>query len=668
MSSSKREQLLEAEIRKLKAEILELRRNMHWPVTGETVRVPEPFKQLFDVAQETVRSYFSQCITDPTQATIKISDQRYVLLRASSLSVDFLDTIRNLYSDYGEEEAISIGRNFLFDISHVIGMEDAKNFHKKTGVTNPIAKLSAGPVHFAYSGWAFVDISADSDPQPNDEYFLKYDHPFSFEADAWIRAGRRSKDPVCIMSSGYSSGWCEESFGMPLTAVELTCKAAGDATCTFIMAPPHRIEEHVGRLLDSHPIRKTNLQIPSFFQRKRVEEEMKTARQKAEESDRMKSEFLANMSHEIRTPMNGVIGMTELLFQTNLDQTQKEYLAAARDSAESLLEIINQVLDFSKIEAGALNFDEKPFFLRETLAATMKPFLLLGESKGVQADWHVADDVPDRLIGDPGRLRQVIVNLVANAIKFTTVGNVAVDVAGNDGPAIDDQVMLHFIVSDTGMGIPAEKLESIFDAFTQVDMSTTREFGGTGLGLTISSELVRRMNGRIWCESEEQVGSKFHFTARFAADQESQALVNAEAASMPAQTKHPSETKLKILVAEDGKVNQMLATAMLEKWGHEVTLAVDGMRAVELWKQSPGGFDLILMDVLMPELDGMAATTVIRKLEKNADSHIPIIAVTAQALKGDRQSCLDAGMDDYISKPIRQDELRRVIDRFFRGS
>jgi signal transduction histidine kinase/ActR/RegA family two-component response regulator len=663
VSSSKREQQLESEIRKLQAEVLELRTNMNWAVTGETVRVPEPFKPLFDVAQETVRSYFSQCITDPTKATIKISGQRYVLLRASSLSVDFLDTIRKLYSDYGEDEAISIGRNFLFDIAHVIGMEDAKNFHKKMGVTDPIAKLSAGPVHFAYSGWAFVDISPESTPQPNDDYFLKYDHPFSFEADSWLKAGRRSRDPVCIMNSGYSSGWCEQSFGMPLTAVELTCKAAGDETCTFIMAPPHRIQEHVGRLANSHGFHESSLQIPSFFERKRVEEEMKTARRKAEESDRMKSEFLANMSHEIRTPMNGVIGMTDLLFETELDETQRDYLSAARDSADSLMEVINQVLDFSKIEAGALVFEEKPFSLRETLASTMKPFFLRGESKGVETSWQVAGDVPDRLVGDAGRLRQVIVNLVANAIKFATSGTVEVDVVCEDAPAPENQLVLHFQVSDTGIGIPAEKLEAIFDAFTQVDMSTTRPYGGTGLGLTISSELVRRMNGRIWCESQEQVGSKFHFTAQFHTDDNS---VNADSESTTsAESKTDLAIKLRVLVAEDGKVNQMLAKAMLEKWGHQVTIAADGLQVVDCWKQARDQFDLILMDVLMPELDGIAATTIIRKLEKDNQSHIPIIAVTAQALKGDRQTCLDAGMDDYISKPIRKDELRRVIDRFF---
>lgn len=664
VSSSKREQQLESEIRQLQAEILELRNNMNWPVTGETVRVPDSVKPLFDVAQETVRAYFSQFVTDPTRATIKISGQRYVLLRASSLSVDFLDTIRNLYSDYGEEEAMSIGRNFLFDISHVIGMEDAKNFHKKMGLTDPIAKLSAGPVHFAYSGWAFVDISPDSTPQPNEDYFLKYDHPFSFEADSWLKAGRRSNNPVCIMNSGYSSGWCEQSFGMPLTAVELTCKAAGDATCTFIMAPPHRIQEHVGRLTDSNGFQKSRFKIPSFFERKRVEEEMKTARNKAEESDRMKSEFLANMSHEIRTPMNGVIGMTELLFETDLDDTQKEYLSAARDSADSLMEIINQVLDFSKIEAGALVFEEKPFSLRETLATTMKPFFLRGESKGVETSWHVDDDVPDRLIGDAGRLRQVIVNLVANASKFTTKGNVDVEVVKQDTSSSADQLVLHFQVSDTGMGIPAEKLEAIFDAFTQVDMSTTRQFGGTGLGLTISSELVRRMNGRIWCESQEQVGSRFHFTAQFENDDKSKDGVAFETTMSSGLESEPT-IKLRILVAEDGKVNQMLAKAMLEKWGHQVTIATDGVQAVEHWKKSRERFDLILMDVLMPELDGIAATAMIRKLEEGSDSHIPIVAVTAQALKGDRETCLDAGMDDYISKPIRKEELKLAIDRLF---
>jgi signal transduction histidine kinase/ActR/RegA family two-component response regulator len=669
---SKREQELESEVRQLQAEIVELQKRLPWPVTGETVRVPEPFKPLFDVAQETVHKYFSQAKTDPSKATIEISGERYVLLRASSLSVDFLMTIKNLYSDYGEDKAFAIGRNFLFDISHVIGMEDAKSFHRNMGVTDPIAKLSAGPIHFAYSGWAFVDIRPESTPHPNEDYFLTYDHPYSFEADSWIKAGQRSEYPVCIMNSGYSSGWCEESFGMPLTAVELTCKAAGDDKCTFIMAPPHRIEEHLGRI-QSPKSSRASLRIPSFFERKRVEEEMTAARQKAEASDRMKSEFLANMSHEIRTPMNGVIGMTKLVLETELTKSQRDYLSAARDSAESLMAIINQVLDFSKIEAGAIVLDPQPFELRRAFGETMKPFLLRGESKGVEVDWNVAEDIPDRLIGDEGRLRQVIVNLVGNAIKFTNQGRVDVDVVLEEQDQDNNHLILHFRVSDTGVGIPSDNLESVFDAFTQVDMSTTRRYGGTGLGLTISNELVRLMSGRIWCENNEPSGSAFHFVAEFELDgdattddQAQDSAAAPEAVALANRQETDQAPALKILLAEDSRVNQMLAIAMLERWGHTVTIASNGKEAVEIWQASPTDFDLILMDVLMPELDGLDATVAIRKIEQGTGRHIPIIAVTAQAMKGDREVCLNAGMDDYISKPIRKDELQQLIYRFIK--
>ena len=234
-----------ARIQKLEEENAMLRRDFSNPVNGDTVTVPDAIKPVFDEAQKTVGEYFRNLKMDPTRGTIEINDQRYVLVRASALSNDFLNTIQQLYADRGEKEAMSIGKNFLFDIAHVIGTNDGKNFHQKMNLTEPIAKMSAGPVHFAYSGWAYVDILPESSPSPDDNFYLIYHHPFSFEADSWIRSGKKSNTPVCIMNSGYSSGWCEESFGFPLTSVEVTCKAKGDEHCTFIMSPPHKIQEHI---------------------------------------------------------------------------------------------------------------------------------------------------------------------------------------------------------------------------------------------------------------------------------------------------------------------------------------------------------------------------------------------------------------------------------------
>ncbi len=388
----------------------------------------------------------------------------------------------------------------------------------------------------------------------------------------------------------------------------------------------------------------------------RVNEELRRAKEAAEEASRLKSQFLANISHDLRTPMNGIIGMTALALRTELDEQQRDYLTTVLESAESLLCLLNDILDFSKIEAGKLTLEEIPFDLRELVEQTVKSLRVDAQSKGLTVNWKVDPAVPARLTGDPTRLRQILNNLVSNAIKFTERGQVDVEIKLVS--ATDGEVFLHIAVRDTGIGIPPEKMETIFEPFTQADGSTTRRFGGTGLGLSIASRLARMMGGRIWVESEVGKGSTFHVALRFAVAQPH--------AGQPAATEveagsHP-RTALRILLAEDNPINQKVIVKILEVEGHQVTVASDGNEAVELAGRE--AFDLILMDVQMPTMSGLEAARLIREREHVTGGHIPIVALTASAMKGDRERCLEAGMDDYLSKPVRPDALLELISRY----
>ncbi|MCL4393804.1 MAG: response regulator [Chloroflexi bacterium] len=438
-------------------------------------------------------------------------------------------------------------------------------------------------------------------------------------------------------------------------AEEIADMPSGPAQDCFLPKPydPSQLVTRAKDMTNGHGRAQTAAATPEEV--RRYQEELERARQQVEVPNRARRDILANISHELRTPLHEIIGMTDLLQGTELNGEQKIYVDTTRVSSNALLSLIGDVIEFSELQSGQLLLDVQPFGVSEPIERTVEVMAARAADKGLRLSTLLSPAIPPKLVGDANRLRQVLNNLVANAIRFTDSGEISIGVDVES--TRERQVELHFRVQDTGIGIADDRREVIFEPFQQADTSATRRYGGMGMGLAMARQLVNLMGGRIWVESQLGKGSAFHFVVLLGLPEGAVAVAPAAAADWP--------RSLQILVAEDSPTNQLIAKASLKKAGHTVTLAVNGCDAVQAYVKSrqpnEPQFDVILMDVAMPEMDGLDATRAIREQEKSRGGHIVVVAMTAFATKEYHEKCLEAGMDAYVTKPVRIEELDKTL-------
>jgi signal transduction histidine kinase/CheY-like chemotaxis protein len=628
---------------------------------------------LFEKAEEVVSAYFAQRADNPERGTIEIFGERYVLLRAASLSVEFFGLVRDLLGPKRQEEADDFTRHILFDLAHAVGKSDARNFHTKMNLTEPIARLSAGPIHFAHAGWAFVDILPESTPGPAEDYYLIYDHPYSFESDAWSKAGKQSNFPVCIMNAGYSSGWCEESFGIELVASEILCRARGDDCCRFIMAPPNHIEARLKTYGEAQPdpTRVLEANIPDFFARKRLEDDLRRAHDELEQRVAVRTEELRRSNERLRDEMKERIAVEQMLLQSqkldavgqlaggvahdfnNLltsiggyadlirvqlatDDPMSPYIEEIIRSTERASRLTKQLLIFSRQQVSTPDVIDIKELVNSTVVM-LTP--LIGEDTVLTTNF---EDTSMLVCADRTQLEQVLLNLAVNARDAMPGGGkltITIDL-----PAPKSHVRLQ--VTDEGKGMSPEVMEKAFDPF----FTTKPEGAGTGLGLSTVYGIVQQSGGVITVRSQPNQGTTFEILLPMVSGEPTTA-----SAALPVEA--IKLAGLTVLVVEDEKpVREFISTTLTAK-RCSVFAASGAESACALFAEHGDEIQLLLTDVIMPGKSGP-------ELAEELKAQKPeLVVVFISGYTGDRigRDTIERAGALFLQKPFTVNQLTNKL-------